>query len=440
MTCRGRAQDANYWSQQYGTRSQLLGGAVIGSVNDLSAAFYNPAAIAIFQKTSILLSTHAYEYNSLSVQGDQATKELTSSSISPAPDLAASSIPFDWLGSDRLAISFLVRNQDNVDVQNRAGNPTSVAEFLYSDDLKDLWVGLTWGHLLGEHVGIGITQFVSIRDQDRRTQLVAERIGTGGAVDISTFIREFNYQNYRLLWKAGIGFELSPLTMGLTVGTPSVGLFGGGSALYDLSSTGFDLDGDGQPDNILSANYQDDIDTHFESSWTVGVGGAYDIGKLKLHFSVEWFDAVKKFDILNTADFVSRSSGDTLSNPLSHESKSVVNYGLGVEYLLGQKTTAYVSFTTDYSAAVNGTQTNLSVLNYDISHVAGGLAFTLGRWDLIVGGTYSFGNDKLNNVIQGLDQIQDNPLLDPLHDADVKFTRVRFLFGFSFALSNESSQ
>jgi len=36
------AQENNYWSIQYGTRSTLLGGAVIGSVSDLSATFYNP--------------------------------------------------------------------------------------------------------------------------------------------------------------------------------------------------------------------------------------------------------------------------------------------------------------------------------------------------------------------------------------------------------------
>ena len=37
-----RAQDTQYWNIQYGTRSTLLGGAVIGSVADLSATYYNP--------------------------------------------------------------------------------------------------------------------------------------------------------------------------------------------------------------------------------------------------------------------------------------------------------------------------------------------------------------------------------------------------------------
>ncbi|MCK5572460.1 MAG: hypothetical protein KAJ12_06850, partial [Bacteroidetes bacterium] len=33
-------QETYYWNIQYGTRSTLLGGAVIGSASDLSATYY----------------------------------------------------------------------------------------------------------------------------------------------------------------------------------------------------------------------------------------------------------------------------------------------------------------------------------------------------------------------------------------------------------------
>ena len=39
-----RPQDSHYWTNQYGTRATLLGGAVIGSVLDLSGTYYNPGA------------------------------------------------------------------------------------------------------------------------------------------------------------------------------------------------------------------------------------------------------------------------------------------------------------------------------------------------------------------------------------------------------------
>ena len=60
-------QDAHYWNIQYGTRSTLLGGAVIGSVSDLSATFYNPGAVALFPDRSFVLSAMVYQIETITV-------------------------------------------------------------------------------------------------------------------------------------------------------------------------------------------------------------------------------------------------------------------------------------------------------------------------------------------------------------------------------------
>jgi len=44
---RVQAQDSHYWSIQYGPVGQLVGGQVIGGVNDLSATYYNPGALGL---------------------------------------------------------------------------------------------------------------------------------------------------------------------------------------------------------------------------------------------------------------------------------------------------------------------------------------------------------------------------------------------------------
>ena len=54
------AQDSHYWSEQYGTRAALLGGAMIGSVRDLSSTYYNPGATALNLEARFLLSARAY--------------------------------------------------------------------------------------------------------------------------------------------------------------------------------------------------------------------------------------------------------------------------------------------------------------------------------------------------------------------------------------------
>ena len=62
------AQDSHYWNNQYGTKAELLGGLVVGSASDISAAYYNPAWLALGTDASLLLTTRALEYSTLEIK------------------------------------------------------------------------------------------------------------------------------------------------------------------------------------------------------------------------------------------------------------------------------------------------------------------------------------------------------------------------------------
>ena len=55
------AQDSHYWTNQYGTRAQLLGGLVVGSFVDLSSTYYNPGTMALVSDRGVLLTTDAFQ-------------------------------------------------------------------------------------------------------------------------------------------------------------------------------------------------------------------------------------------------------------------------------------------------------------------------------------------------------------------------------------------
>ena len=55
------AQDAHYWTLQYGPRSSLLGGAVIGSVEDISATYYNPGALGLARELAFAITANVFE-------------------------------------------------------------------------------------------------------------------------------------------------------------------------------------------------------------------------------------------------------------------------------------------------------------------------------------------------------------------------------------------
>jgi len=114
------AQDSQYWSKQYGTYGGLLGGTVIGAVSDLSAAFYNPGAIAFSKDSTLLLTTNSYQFIYLNFQDVVQSNLILDSWYSNASrGIFAVRLPFNWLGNDKLVVSYIARQDFTF---NSAGN------------------------------------------------------------------------------------------------------------------------------------------------------------------------------------------------------------------------------------------------------------------------------------------------------------------------------
>ena len=100
----GKAQDAHYWTLQYGTRSTLLGGSVIGSVEDLGATYYNPARLASTSDLSFLLSAKVYQFDKVTVEdGAGEGVDARSSSFGGAPSLVAGTFKIGFLPGHHFA-------------------------------------------------------------------------------------------------------------------------------------------------------------------------------------------------------------------------------------------------------------------------------------------------------------------------------------------------
>ena len=76
QTGTAKAQDAHYWTYPYGTRAQLLGGVVIGSVVDISATYYNPGALSLLTAPDVVAVSKVVELAStnLETEGSEATR------------------------------------------------------------------------------------------------------------------------------------------------------------------------------------------------------------------------------------------------------------------------------------------------------------------------------------------------------------------------------
>ena len=427
------AQENNYWNIQYGTRSTLLGGAVIGSVSDLSATFYNPGAIALFPDVKFILSAQVYQMDNFTIKDGAAEgKDLDYSSIVPSPNFVAFDLNFDFLGDDRLAFSILTRQNSNLEFSARVIDSLEVIESSPGKEsfaggintekkFNDVWGGITYSTKLSETIGIGITGYISYRSHKATSLSILQALQSNGEIASYSNINNYRFNNCRTLLKAGVGLNLNPLTIGLTVTSPSLNIFGSGSAGTHLFISGIDS-------SRFDSNYQEDIKSKFNSSWAAGLGGAYNFGNVKLHLSAEWYDAINKYDVLDTEPYVSQSSGKTLTNDLSHEAKSVINFGFGLDYFATDSLIFSLSVTSDFSAYVENTATNLATYSaWDLIHVAGGSTFSIWKTEVTIGAVYSFGSQTFENKINITPGADNNSVG---RQSEFKYSQIKVLLGF----------
>jgi hypothetical protein len=276
--------------------------------------------------------------------------------------------------------------------------------------------------------------FLAVRGQLRRNQVTSQALGADGSVGILSGIREAEYNTWRLVPKVGAMLDLRPVFLGLTVTVPSVGLFGGGTGLFNQTSTGLDLNGDGTPDDQFAASYQPERSAAFRNGLAIGLGGAVELGATTLYASGEWFAPVSSYEVIALDPVETRLPVGTVPFEFRHAAQSVVNAGVGVRHSFSPRLAGYASFATDQASADQATESNVGTGYWDLYHVGGGTQFQLGKLNLVLGATYTWGGDDFT-----LSGSFDDPVLSG-ETVRVSERGVRVLLGFQYDFGSRDSQ
>lgn len=438
------SQDVHYWTYQYGTRATLLGGAVIGSVLDLSGTYYNPGGLSLIEDPDTLMAAKIFQYPrvSLTQQGGEGVN-INSSNLGPAPSLIAGRFKFKGLGKHWLGYSFLSRQDVKLALsyssvgrgEALSGVPDLEAyasEFRMEEKLTEPWFGLTWAYRVLDHVGVGISQYLTVRNHRGSVQSMVEALDAEGRLSLSFASRQYRYQNVRILWKIGAAFDFRRFTLGLTLTTPSLKLFGHGATGVNATVVGVDLDGDGVKDDFLAADYRDGLTSSFRTPVSLAVGTTFKLGEVRLYATAEWFGGSGEFVVIDSEDFEAQSSGEMLSTDVTHELAAVLNMGVGVEYSLTPDLKTYLSFTTDNSARPPGTATNLSLTDWNIRHVLTGADFTIRKTSLTLGLGYSFGDREISQRPGIILPEAMGPVWEAWSGLAFKYSSYKLVAGFAF--------
>jgi hypothetical protein len=439
------AQDANYWIHQYGTRADLLSGLVVGGVKDLSSIYYNPGAVPLAPEQSLVINANAFEFSRIVAQDGAGTgKDLISSQSGNAPGIFAVRISSSKSIKNHWVISYLTRHDFKLEVDGRRiddrsstdNDPTAQdfsGEIIVIRRLNEGWGGLTYGRNIGKKTAFGITQFISYRSQQGRDQAIGQLVNRSGQGAAAIAFDGYDYYNVRTLWKMGIAFDYRPISFGFAFTTPSISLFGNGSTVNNFSLIVPDSSG-----SILASNYQEDLAAIYRSPMSISAGLNYRFRQSSLYFTIEWFNRVDEFSVLEPSDFIAQTSGRILSQDYKHELKSVTNFGLGIQHTFHERLSLYGSFITDRSAKIEGSDSHFATSNWDIYHLTAGTALTYGRLDLTLGLTYSYGRNQFDRGVNFNEATSSSVFKNPIDLQNIIYQRIKVIIGFSFLSPDQS--
>lgn len=431
----------NYWNLNYGTKAQLLNGAVIGGVEDNSALFYNPAAIGTDTVGGLSLSLFSPSYSVINTNSSQLN-DLRISDFDLLPNMAVVDFPF--LKNTKLKSSLGLFSRRSFDLNfasqfDIAYTPTQdfTGTTNYRNKISEDWIGFGLSYKITDKFQIGITQGLTIRSQTQATFINGRATNYSQNLDNQLQYNSFNeYKTSHpsVNTKLGLLWHRVNYSIGITVTTPSyVSLLDSGS--YQLIEPQFS---DGEFIDVFEET-KDGLSSSFKTPWSFGLGGFYTFYKQdKLYFSLERFNKIDPYPILLNTD-------SEIQFRLLDASKSVTNVALGYENKMSETFTLLCGLRTDFNSNLKyelPEEGDIDLFNFswNIFHVTAGGLFSIRsfKFSAGLGYAYSKSDEEVFNPFQTVfDSFQISDF--SLESSSSSYNSLTIFFNYSLLFERFSS-
>jgi hypothetical protein len=418
------AQDAHYWTYGYGPVGQLTEGVLVGGVEDLSAVYYNPGALALIEEPRFLFGLTSIELAKIKAPNAAGQNlDFDSFVFDIVPSVVAGHIGENVGQANHFAFAFLSRHDTDWDIgyssaQVSALSPDGAAGFgRLRERVVEYWVGGTWSHRVREGLSFGISPFVAYRAQRSRRSVTLEEL-TAGVSRAIAVAKENEYNEGRVLAKLGVAWRPGHWELGATVTTAGLGVYGSGKVVWNASVAG------ALESPFLSASTQKGLDATYHSPWSSAGGATWRGKRTAIHTSVEWFSAVAPYDILSPEPAPVAGSPETVPLEFRGAGKSIVNFGVGLERQLSGRLTLYGGVARNASVWVPESET---LASWDLVDVTAGVSLSRGSSRLALGLGYAWGSGEL------LQAVEPPGAVGPVPTTEARFSRWTISIGASFA-------
>jgi len=456
-----KGQEFNYWTQQVGSRSSMLSGAVTAGCRDNSAIFYNPGALAYINNSSLSVVGNVYFYSSLQIEdGAGQDERLRSSVVDGAPQIFSGirkfknnpyyTVNYALLNKELVHFNINKRIERNQDViESRSGDEYFIGDLSYFNRIREDWLGIGWANQFFKGIGIGGSIFFTYRSQhysDRYYAIVSEEVIDNSIVNTLAYANIDNMLDFNslgLLAIIGFNYERKHHSFGITITTPRINfnLFDKAS-LRRNANVFFENDSSLYPSFSL---YYDKMKTYYRSPLIIDLGAEFSLNKTRLALKVSYFSKINPYSLVEINDNDLEQEVDEQVRELASvktANKTTFNIAVGVEHHFSEKFKTLGGFRTDFnyfdSDKVNPEKTFTPGLTYwDLYHISGGVAWRWEKFTVDLGISYAFGYSKGDLQMVNMDNPNEENFLMGYTNYDTRtfYNQVNLLVGFTYYFS-----
>ncbi|HVH44001.1 MAG TPA: hypothetical protein VM925_16730 [Labilithrix sp.] len=389
--CAPAAAQSNYRNAPIGGRSQLLGGTGMTYGRDATAAFLNPATAVLVDDERLSFSVNFYTLSFVYaprwyVPGPIDRSKFGTLRIdnSTMTDLEFNALPSSLCIFFRAGdVKFLVKYEKDARTrearlglcfatiqsqtfnfaaegfsQSRLPSVTRQAQTL-SQSYTRFAVGPTYAMHVSNALAVGASLHGSLASHRSLLAATATTYGSSSAPISSMFYSGSRGDSFQLEATVGATLRFGRQTVGLSVKSPSVHVYGVGGANRQSH-----FDGAGSETAVVSAEGSFVSRSPLRVGLGTGLEGKWGLFELDTTFSAP----TSSYSAELQGNDVSTSGGAVVDRPvkldLSEKARGVVNFAAGIELFMSPRVSFLTGLSTDLSAVPSGALRGGSLFNY----------------------------------------------------------------------------
>lgn len=430
------AQDANYWSSNYGPGGFFVPGAVLANNHDSGVLFYNPALLAFDKRNAASITGTVYQWQSINIKNGTGTgMPLNSAHTMIVPLIASHTIHFKTQKPFTLIYAIVHRPVINfqasqykdekmnvLDDSYSPGDESFIGQYTSGNNIRQTTALIGSGVKLSERFAAGLSLECQMRYQsfllNYSSRAIVNNGSSTGFPDIVSVAEYYlaNTGNTGLKVNAGISYDISDKHhLGLTVSSPFLGLLGNANIISDNEIVNLRLGGSSL--NLLANTRQSKLKSKWKMPISIAGGYIYHHKKGELYIAAEYFAKVNEYNMITPGpkQFIRSDSLDgaytTSLLRMKDARKGILNVAAGVSWLFKENLTAFFSLRTDFTYAdpklfkdSDGYRSNIS--SWNIYHCQLGVNAKRKKFNLRTGLLISYG--RSGKVPQGMNYDSPN--------------------------------